>query len=281
MSSIGIITDSTAYIPEKFIKQFNIIVLPQILIWGDETYRDGVDIQPSAFYNRLQSATVMPSTSQVTPAAFTEAYERLIGEGKEVLAILLSAKLSGTIDSAVQAKAMTPDAKIHIFDSNTTTMALGFQVLSAARAIQDGAEIEQVLKMLEDGRDHTGVYLTPATLEFLHRGGRIGNASRFLGTALNIKPILGVIDGRVEPVERVRTHRKALQRLVEIIQEKAGQHAVRIACLHANAPGEAEEVLKLCESQLDVQEGFVGDVSPVIGTHVGPGTVAIAYQVIP
>lgn len=280
MSSIGIITDSTSYIPEHYLKEFNIIVLPQILIWGDDTYRDGVDIQPSEFYSRLKTASVMPSTSQVTPAAFTEAYKRLLGEGKQVLAILLSAKLSGTIDSAVQAKEMMPEANIHICDSNTTAMALGFQVLTAARAIQEGASLDEVLKLLEAERNRTGVYLTPETLEFLHRGGRIGNASRFLGTALNIKPILGVIDGKVEPIERVRTRRKALARLVEIINENAGSQPVRIASLHANAPTDAQEVLDLCKNQLNVQEGFVGEVSPVIGTHVGPGTVALSYQVV-
>lgn len=280
MNSIGIITDSTAYIPEHYLKEFGITVLPQVLIWSNETYRDGVDIQPSEFYEKLQTASVMPSTSQVTPASFKEAYERLTKEGKDILAILISTKLSGTIDSAVQAQEMVPEANVHIFDSNTTAMALGFQVLNAARAIQAGASLDETLELLKRERDLTGVYLTPKTLEFLHRGGRIGNASRFLGTALNIKPILGVIDGKVEPVERVRTRSKALQRLVEIVHENAGDRPVRIAALHANAPEDAKEVLEICESQLNVQEGFMGEVSPVIGTHVGPGTAALSYQIV-
>ncbi len=234
MANIAIITDSTSYLPENFCKEYAITVLPQILIWGTETMRDGVDIQPTQFYERLLNAKTMPSTSQVTPAAFKDAYEKLGGEGTEILAVLISSRLSGTIDSAVQAKEMMPDVPVTIFDSLTAAMALGFQTLAAARAIADGANMEEAVKVLEKVRDNTGVILTPESLEYLHRGGRIGNASRFLGTALNIKPILQVYEGRVEPLERVRTRRKALQRLVEIIAERAAGKPVRLAAQHAN-----------------------------------------------
>jgi DegV family protein with EDD domain len=279
MSKIALITDSTAYIPEHYCQEYNITVLPQILIWGADTYRDGVDIKPKEFYERLATAKIMPSTSQVTPAAFRTAYENLCGEGYEILAILISSRLSGTIDSALQAIEMVPEAKVEIFDSYTSAMALGFQVLAAARTIAQGGGMDQAKATLEQVRDKTGVILTPETLEFLHRGGRIGSATRFLGTALNIKPILEVHNGLIEPLERVRTRKKALQRMVDMITERAAGKPIRLASLSANEPASAEAVLEMAKNQMTIVESFVGDVSPVIGTHVGPGTVAVSYLI--
>lgn len=279
MKKIALITDSTATIPESFRQEFNITVLPQVLVWGDEMYRDGVDIQPTEFYKRLKHSSTNPSTSQVTPAAFREAYQRLTTEDYQILAILISSRLSGTIDSAIQAKELVSEAQVEIFDSFTSAMALGFQVLTAGRAIQEGAELPEVLDLLAQIRDNTGVVLTPESLEYLHRGGRIGNASRFLGTALNIKPILSVIDGRVEPVERVRTRKKAMQRLVEIVGERSSGKPVRIAAQHANDIEGAKAIQTMANDQLDVIESILVDVSPVLGTHVGPGTIALSYQI--
>lgn len=279
MAKIAIITDSTAYLPEKYLKEYNITVLPQILIWGDQTFRDGIDIQPTEFYERLKNSKTNPSTSQVTPASFLDAYGKLSAQGFEILAILISSKFSGTIESAVQAKESFPDTRIEIFDSLTSAMALGFQALTAAQAIQKGAEMDKVLQILRDSRDLTGIVLTPETLEYLYRGGRIGGASRFLGTALKIKPILSVIDGKIEAIEQVRTQKKAYQRLIEIIAERAGEKPIKLASLQAANLEGAEELLSMANQQLNVTEGFTGDVSPVIGTHVGPGTVALCYQI--
>jgi DegV family protein with EDD domain len=278
MGKIAIITDSTSSIPASFRHQYNLTVLPQILIWGELTYRDGVDIQPDEFYARLQNSKENPSTSQVTPAAFKEAYENLTREGYEILAVLISSRLSGTIDAARQAIELVPDAKVTIFDSYTVAMALGFQVLAAARALENGKSMQEVLGILEKTRGETGVILTPKTLEYLYRGGRIGGASRFLGTALNIKPILTVIEGRVEPLERVRTRRKAMARVVELVEERAGNKPIRVAAQHAKDLEGAEDLLTMAKARLNVSEGFISEVSPVIGTHVGPGTVAISYH---
>ncbi|GAB4495391.1 MAG: DegV family protein [Anaerolineales bacterium] len=279
MPKIALITDSTAYIPQELIQQYNITVLPQQLIWGNETFFDGVDILPITFYQRLQTSKEMPTTSQVSPGAFKQAYEKLLAQGNEVLAILISSKLSGTLDSARQAKALLGDYPIHLYDSQTSAMALGFQVLAAARAIEQGATIQDCLQLLERVSPNTGVLLSPETLEYLHRGGRIGGATRFLGTALGIKPLLHVENGRVEPLERVRTRRKALQRLAELVTERANGKPVRIAALHANAIEEARATLADIQSRNNVIESIVSDVSPVIGTHVGPGTVAISYMI--
>jgi len=279
MSKVAIVTDSSAYIPNDLIKEYSITVVPQVLIWGNESYDDGVDIQPTEFYTRLKNAKVMPSSSQVTPASFHKIYKRLLDEKYDILAILIADKLSGTIASAKQAKEFFPDAVIQIFDSNSTAMALGFQVLAVARALAKGASLEECLALAEKARDHTGVVFTVDTLEFLRRGGRIGGAAAFLGTALNIKPILELKDGRIEPIEKVRTRKKALDRLIELVEDRSGgRRPIRLATLHANAQSDAESVLETARVKFGAIESILSEVSPVIGTHAGPGTVGLAFM---
>jgi DegV family protein with EDD domain len=278
MSKVAIITDSTAYIPPELLKEYNIAVAPLELIWGDVTYRDGVDIQPDEFYIRLKKASTIPTTSQVTIPNFHELYDRLIKQGYSILAILISSKLSGTIDSAYQALEGFPKTSIEIFDSFTSGMALGFQALSAAKAACQGASLVDCVAIAEQARQNTGVIFAVDTLEFLHRGGRIGGASRFLGTALNLKPILEVSDGLVEAVERVRTRKKSLARMVEIAKERiAGKQPLHIAVIHANAEADARDVLEQTKI-FNAEEYIISQVSPAIGTHIGPGTVGIAYM---
>jgi DegV family protein with EDD domain len=259
MSKVALITDSTAYLPDQYVQQYGIIVAPQILIWGDETFRDGVDIHPDEFYARLKTATVMPSTSQVTIGYFQQLFQDLLDKDCHPLALLVSNKLSGTIDSAVQARAMFPDdAPIEIVDSQTTSMALGLQLLQVARAAENGANLKECKALAEKAREHTGVIFAVDTLEFLHRGGRIGGGSRFMGTALNLKPILEVTGGRVEAVERIRTRSKSLNRLVEMIVERVGdKQPVRLSALHANAEAEARMILEQASQKQNPVETFM------------------------
>jgi DegV family protein with EDD domain len=281
MSKVALVTDSTAYLPSDLLKAHNITVVPQVLIWGDETFHDGVDILPDEFYRRLSTAKVMPTTSQVAIVTMKDTFEKLLSAGYDVLGIFISSKLSGTMQSAIQAREMLSKAadKIAIVDSFSTAMAMGFHVLTAARAAESGAPLNECKKLAEEAQKHTGVYFVVDTLEFLRRGGRIGGAQAMLGSALNIKPILMLEDGKIESVEKVRTKGKALDRLVEIVVEKAsGRTPVRIATLHANAEAEAQSVLAAAAAKLNPVEKFLTSVSPVIGTHAGPGTVGLAYM---
>lgn len=279
MSKVAIITDSTAYIPDDLLAQYPIRVVPQVLIWGEETYQDGIDIQPDEFYKRLPKASVSPTTSQATPGAFLKLYKELLDEGYEILAILVSAKLSGTIESANQASADFPGVPIEIVDSQSTAMAMGFQVLTAARAAKEGLSLKDCKELAIKSIPYTGVIFAVETLEFLHRGGRIGGGARFLGTALNIKPILELREGRVEPVERVRTRKKSLNRLIELIEERvAGRQPVRLAALHANSAEDGKWLLEKASARLNAIETVFSTVSPVVGTHTGPGTVGLAYM---
>jgi DegV family protein with EDD domain len=279
MAKVAIVTDTTATIPQDVIDEYDIQLVPQVLIWGEETLEDGIDIQPSEFYERLVNDKIHPTTSQVTPASFIRVFDRLLDRGDEILAILISKKLSGSIESAIQAKALHPGAPIEIVDSESVAMGLGFQVLTAARAAREGATLEECKALAIESIPHTGVVFALDTLEFLHRGGRIGGGTRFLGTALNLKPIMEIRDGRVEPIDRVRTRKKSLNRVLNLVAEQiAGRSPVRIASLHAAAEEEARILLDEAVARFDPVETYFTEVSPVVGTHAGPGTLGIAYM---
>ncbi len=281
MAKIAFVTDSTAYIPVELVKQHNITVAPQVLIWGDQTYQDGVDIQPDEFYARLKGSKTMPTTSQVSMITMQNIFQGLIDKGFDVVGVFISSKLSGTLQSAIQGREALGSAaeKITIIDSNSTAMAMGFQVLNTARAAENGASVADCKALVEKAREHTGVYFAVDTLEFLHRGGRIGGAQRFIGSVLNLKPILAVKDGRVEAEDRVRTKSKALDRVLELVAARVrGKSNIHIASLHANAEAEALDLLARAGKELNSIESILSSVSPVVGTHAGPGTVGLAFM---
>jgi DegV family protein with EDD domain len=281
MPKIAIVTDSTAYLPLDLVKKHNITVTPLVVIWEDKTYEDGIDIKSTEFYTRLKSAKKMPSTSQVSVGNMHTAFQTLTEQGFDVLGIFISSKLSGTVQSAMQAKQMmgAVGEKITIMDSFATSMNMGFIVLAAARAAENGASLNECLAAAEKARENSGIFFAVDTLEFLHRGGRIGGAARFFGSALNLKPILTLTNGKVEGMERIRTKSKAQDRVMELIAEKVkGKSNIRIAALHANAIEEATALLERAKQKLNPVETILTEVSPVIGTHTGPGTVGLAYS---
>lgn len=281
MSKVAIVTDSTAYLPDELARKYSIAVLPLSIIWEGVSYRDGVDIQPDEFYRRLQTCKELPTTSQVTTPAMQQAFSTLLDQGHEVLGIFLSGKLSGTFDSAVQGREGLTSGKdkVALVDSRFTTMALGLPVLIAARAAQAGESLAACKQVVEHASDQTGVLFVVETLEFMRRGGRIGGAQAFLGTALNIKPVLGMRDGVIEALQKVRTKRAAVARMIEIVKDRIGDRSpVRLAASHCDAEAEASALLEAASAELNPIETFCRPLSPVIGSHVGPGTVALAYM---
>jgi DegV family protein with EDD domain len=281
-NKVAIVTDSTAYLPEECLKQFNISVTPLSVVWGEQDYLDGVDILPSEFYNRLADSKVMPTTSQVTPAAMHNKFQSLLEQDYDVLGIFLSSKISGTVQSAIQARDMLPNTstnRVAIFDSQSTTMALGWPVLTAARAAQAGESLVECQKAAEQARRNTGVLFIVETLEFLRRGGRIGGAQAFLGTALNIKPVLEMREGKIEGVEKVRTKQKAMRHVLELVSDRIkGKAPIHVAVTHANCESDALALLDAAQAELAPVETYCVPLSPVIGTHTGPGTVALNYM---
>jgi DegV family protein with EDD domain len=279
MAKIALVTDSTTNIPKELSKGYEVHVVPSVVIWGGETLRDGVDIQPTEFYKRLASSKETPTTSQPTPAAFVEKFEELKSKGfTDILGVYVSSKFSGTIASAETAKQQVSGINIVNVDGRSASMGTGWPLLEAGKAAKEGKSMEECIKIAEKTRDHTGIMLLVDTLEFLHRGGRIGGGARFLGTALNLKPILEVREGTLEAVERVRTKGKALDRMVELLVERiAGRSPVRLAVLHANAEEDAKKLLEVGSKRVNPAESSVAEVSPAVGTHTGPGTLGFVF----
>ncbi len=277
---IALVTDSTAYMPRDLVAQYGITVVPNVVTWGTKTYRDGIDIQSAEYFERLKTDPVQPTTAVSSVGEFRDGYARAADLAPVVLGIHISAKLSGTFNAAEQGRAMLPDKNITILDSNATAMALGFVVLAAARAAEAGQSAEQVIAAAKAAIPRVGLVFTVETLEYLRRGGRIGGAQAFLGGLLDMKPILELRDARVEPVERMRTKKKAIDRVLDLIAEKvAGKGAVHLATIHAAAPQEAANLLAAAKQRLNAVEGIMAEASPTVATHTGPGTVGLAYYV--
>ena len=279
MKKVAIITDSTAYLPEYLVDELGIHVIPLTLLWGEDVYRDGVDIRSEEFYARLAEANVLPTTSQPSVGEFTSLFSRLLDEDYAVLAMLISSGISGTVDSALQARDAFPDAPIAVVDSRLVAMPLGFMVMKVARAAQAGASLEECQALAEAVYSKIGVYFMVDDLKYLHMGGRINTAKRLLGSALDLKPIMELKDGKIELVESVRSRKKALARMLDLVERDiAGSEGVRIAAFHAAAEEEAQALLVQAVERFNPIETVTTFVSPVIGAHTGPGTVSIAYQ---
>ncbi len=279
MSKVAVVTDSTAYLSKELVSAYGITVVPLVVIWGDDEFLDNVDIGPEEFYERLSTAQVMPSTSQATIQAFTDTFMKLHAEGYDILTVVISSGLSGTLDSAIQAKKLVPDANIALVDSQSTSLPLAFMALAAARAAKRGASLQECMQVVEAVRDHNQVFFAVDTLEFLHRGGRIGGASRFLGTALGLKPILYLEDGKIEALEKVRTSKRAHGRLVELVEEGVnGKSPINfVGLVHAASEDTATQLMSDVEEKFNPDELMLASLSPVIGTHTGPGMIGIAY----
>ena len=278
-TKISIVTDSSAYLPPELVEQYDLHVLPLSLLWGEQVYRDGVDIQAEEFYTKLAVAETLPTTSQVTVHEFQSLFEKLLAEGREVIVLPISSGLSATHASAVQAIKNLNTDKIALIETKLVSMALGFQVLTVARAIEAGASLAECRELAEKVYDLIGVYFTVDTLEFLHRGGRINTAKRLMGTALNLKPLLEIREGKIEAVGSVISQRKALERMQQLVEKRIdGRTPVRIAVFHAGVPELAEEYKARLEKVFQPVESILTHVSPVVGSHVGPGTISVAFM---
>ncbi|NLE83649.1 MAG: DegV family protein [Chloroflexi bacterium] len=281
MKKIRIVSDSSAYIPKELVEQYDLSILPLTVNWQGKSFYDGIDIQANEFYEQLAVSKEMATTSQVTVGQFLETFGRLLDDGNDVLYLGISKGLSATYDSAVQAKKELGDPEnLVVMDTRLVSMALTLMVLEVARAAENGASLEECYQLAQDAYSRIGVYFTVNTLEYLHRGGRINTAKRLLGSALDLKPIMMIRDGKIELVESVRSQKKALIRMVELIEKDIdGRSPVRVGPFHALAFDEMLSMEELALKRLQPIEVIRSEVSPVIGSHVGPGTVSMAYIV--
>jgi DegV family protein with EDD domain len=279
-----ILTDSTCDIPVELRARYNILVVPLFILFGEEMLRDGIDIKPEVFYERLQSDSVHPTTSQPSPQDFLNLFETARRDGvEEIVAILISGAMSGTIESARQASKMI-DLPIHIHDSRSNSMGLGWQVIAAARALEAGGNVKEILATAEKVRVNVHYIVSLDTLKYLSTGGRIGDAAGYLGGLLNIKPQIYVNHetGRVGAGVPSRTRKKAINtlfdRFFKAVQPQAGK-PLRITVLHNAAREEAEQLTERIKAAHSPTEIMISIVSPVLGVHTGPKAIALCGYV--
>ena len=281
MNKVIIATDSSAYLPKEYVDKYQIPVLPLTVNWEGKSYYDGIDIQAEEFYQQLGQSKSMATTSQVTVGQFLEVFGKLLDAGNQVLYLGISSGISATINSALQAKVELGNPEnLIVMDSQFVSMALGLMVLEVAKAAENGASLQECYQLAQDAVGRIGVFFTVDTLEYLHRGGRINSAKRLLGSALNLKPIMEIRDGKIELVESVISRKKALNRMVDLIEKGVdGRSPVRLAPFHALAFDDMVIMENLAIERMHPIEIIRSEVSPVIGSNVGPGTVSMAYMV--
>jgi DegV family protein with EDD domain len=274
----AIVVDSTADFPEAPQRFPNWRVVPLYVRFGDESYRDYVELEPEAFYARLRSAAETPSTSQPTPGDFLAVYEELAGY-ERILSLHIAGKLSGTIESARSAARLLDGDRIRTIDSQSASAAIAMLGLAIQRRLGHGTTDEEVDELVARYRREAGLLFTVETLEYLARGGRIGRARAWAGELLNIKPILSIKEGEVLPVKRVRGNRKAFLEFASAFE--AGTRDVptlRVGIAHAAAPERAEALRKMVRHTRPAAEiELVTTLGPVVGTHAGPGTVGFFW----
>jgi DegV family protein with EDD domain len=274
---VALVTDSTAYLPRDWVERYAITVVPVQVVIGGMSFDEG-EVESAAIIHALRAGETV-TTSRPNPQAFAEAYAAAAEAGAtSVVSVHLSAEMSGTVDSARVAAVDAP-LPVHVVDSRAIAMALGFGVLAGAHAAEYGQDGDEVTRVVTDRCEATRSFFYVDTLEYLRRGGRIGPAAAMLGSALAVKPLLHLDDGRIAPLEKVRTASRAIARLQELAVEAAGDRPVDVAVQHLDNAARAEEIGRQLKARIpDVGELVVEEVGAVVGCHVGPGLLAVAVS---
>ncbi|MDP9313468.1 MAG: DegV family protein [Chloroflexota bacterium] len=270
--SVAVVVDSTADIPQAMRDEYAISVVPLSIIFGNETFQDGVDMTSDQFYQRLTESNVHPSSSQPSPGAFAEVYERLAQNHAGIISIHISGKLSGTVRSAAQAQELVPNIPIRVIDSGSVSMGFGFLGLEAAKLAGAGHTLDDIATQIERMVPNIRLWAVLDTLKYLERGGRIGRTRAFLGTLLNVKPMIQIKE-EVLPAEQVRTHKKAIARMVDLASAEGPYE--HLAVLHSAAEPLATELANQLGSLHPRDQIVTAQLTGVIGVHGGPGVLGV------
>ncbi|MBI3286582.1 MAG: DegV family protein [Chloroflexi bacterium] len=279
MKPLRVVTDSTSDLPPELAQRYGIVMVPVWVHFGTESYRDGVDIDQAQFYQRLEQRLPKagyPTTSQPSPGQFAQVYRQLAQEGFSILSIHVTAKTSGTYQSAVLGRSLVPEAEVTVVDSASISLGLGYACLAAARAIQQGRSLEDGLHLIEEIKARTRIFGAVDRLDFLRASGRVTHLQSVLASLLDVKPIITVRQGVVEMIDRVRTRKRSLARLLELMESSLGRGARIVgAVLHANVPQEAEWLRAEMARRFDCQELILGPAGLALAANAGPGLVGI------
>ena len=277
-AKVAIVTDSTANLPVEVLEAHNIYVIPQILNWEGKSLLDQIDITTEEFYRRLPESKDLPKTSQPAPGQFTEHFQKVAEGAESIVAIFVSEYLSGTLQSAHLGAEALGDYPIEIVDSRSASLGLGLLAVAAARYAAEGHDYKEVAAYARTLVPKLRVLFVVDTLEYLHKGGRIGGAKRLVGSMLSIKPVLHLEDGRFEPLASIRTKNKAIQHMLDlVVAEMKGKSKVHAGVIHASSPAEAQEIAAKVRSEVNPAELLINELTPVIGANVGPGVIGMGY----
>ena len=278
--AIKIVTDSTSYISDEYIKKYDIKLVSLNVIINGVSSRE-IDIENEVFYEEIKNSKEIPKSSQPIPEEMLNTFREIVEDGDSIVGIFLSSKMSGTYSSANMIKDMIledyPDAEIHILDSKTNCMQMGFAVIEAARTASEGKSINEVINAANHVINNSRFLFTPETLEYLKKGGRIGGAAALFGNVLQIKPILTVVNGETSVFKKVRTRKKAIEEIVKtVLEEIEAKGFGDIVVHHINCQEDGLKLAKALENKLG-KKVEIQSIGPVIGVHVGPGSIGIAY----
>lgn len=275
---VKIITDTTCGLPYRTLEERGVPVLPQIIIFGEESYRDDTELDTATFLQKLRAAPALPTTAAPPPALFVEVLERLVAEGHMIICLHPSAELSGTIRAATVAAQEFPDADIRVVDTRSVAGPLAAMVLLADQWAKDGVDAETILGRVHHLIARQRLYFLVDTLEYLHKGGRIGGAKALVGGLLKVKPILTVREGRVEPFEQQRTHPRAVARLRELVLEQCPRTPDAHLCvMQADAVREAQALAEELAAGLGLSDVPVYEMPPAVVVHAGPGVLGVGF----
>lgn len=271
---VSVITDSTADVPQDIADELDIRIVPLRINFGQESFRDGIELTTDELVTRMVESSVLPTTSQPTAGEFAAVFEDVIKAGRDVVCVTIGARLSGTYQAAMTAAEQVDPARISVIDGGSTTMHLGWPAIEGARAAARGADREAVVAAVEDAKDRANLFVVLKTLDYVYKGGRIGRVGQLVGSALSIKPIISVRDGSVTAIERVRTWKKALRRLVELTRDEGDLSDIIV--LEVDNREDADAMLAELKELFPNANILQGRAGAVIATHVGPGALGIA-----
>lgn len=278
---IRIVVDSTADLTAELQMRYQITIVPINIQFGQETFRENVDLDRGAFYYKIEATHQLPKTSQPSPGAFIAAYRGIAAPGDSILSMHVTSKLSGTCQSAeLAAKELRGEIEVTVLDSMCGSAGLGFMAVEAARMAAAGAGIPEIVRRMEAIRPRVNIFLSPENLKYLQMSGRVSNVQAVIGSMLSLKPIISLDNGLLHPAARIRTRTKALEHMLNLTRERVGDNKINLAIVHAESPVDAAALMARAKQMFNIEESFVVDLATSLAVHFGPGCLGLISYVI-